>query len=373
MIGFQISREELLKPCVRVLGAVERKQTLPILGNVLLVVKNQLLSISGTDLEIEVVARVPLIEPAQEGAITVPARKLVDICKALPEKASIVFKAQDEFKAKLQAGKSRFTLACLPSKDFPVMDEGPGKLEFSLNQNDLRILLDSVSYSMAQQDSRYYLNGMLFDILGGQFRVVAADGHRLAMATIAHGCDFLKPTSIIIPRKAVMEMQRLFAEGQEEVGVVIGDNHLSTMIPQFSFTTKLIDGAFPDFRKVLPKGEGQVAIVERETLKQALVRIAVLLNNKRQGVGLVFSENKLQIVANNSERDEGEDELEISYSASAVEIGFNVHYLLEYLTHMKCQTIKISLGKPEDSVLFEPNTQEGGRLSELYVVMPMRL
>lgn len=373
MISFQISREALLKPCQRVLGAVEKRHTLPVLGNVLLVVKNQLLSISGTDLEIEVVARVPLQEPAQEGSITVPARKLVDICKALPENAQIIFKAQDEHKAKLQAGKSRFTLACLPPKEFPVMDEGPGTLEFSLNQQDLRVLLDRVAFSMANQDSRYYLNGMLFEILGNQYRVVAADGHRLAMASIAHQNEFLSPKSIIIPRKAVLEMQRLFAEGKEEVGIVIGENHLSTMIPQFSFTTKLIDGSFPDFRRVLPKGDGQEALVDREVLKQALTRIAVLLNSKRQGVGLLFDKGRLQIGAKNSERDEGEEELEIDYDGDAIEIGFNVHYLIEYLSHIKCQTVKITLTKSDQSVLFESGTPPKDGLTELYVVMPMRL
>lgn len=371
---FEISREALLKPCQRVLGAVEKRNTMPILGNVLLVVKNQLLSITGTDLEIEMVARVPLSEPAEDGAITVPARKLVDICKALPDGAKVVLKATEPTKAKLQAGKSRFSLACLPCENFPTMDEGPGTLEFSLGQKHLRHLLDSVSYAMAQQDSRYYLNGMLLEIMPSQFRVVAADGHRLAVATIEHQKEFVSPASIIIPRKAVLELQRLFAEGEDEVGIVVGENHLSAMTPQFSFTTKLIDGAFPDFRRVLPKGEGRIALVDRELLKQALVRIAVLLNEKRQGVGLNFQKNKLHMGATNTEHDEGEEELEIQFEADPIEIGFNVHYLIEYLSHMKCKTIKITLTEPEQSVLLESNDEAASESSsELYVVMPMRI
>lgn len=376
MIEFQITREALLKPCQRVLGAVERRHTLPVLGNLLMVIKNQLLSITGTDLEIEMVARVPLGQEAKEGAITVPARKLVDICKALPENSLLKFTASDPHQAKLQAGRSRFTLACLPADDYPAMEEGPGSLEFSLSSVEMKTLLDGASFSMANQDSRYYLNGMLFETMDNIFRAVAADGHRLAMVSLPHDKEFVSPTSIIIPRKAVLEMQRLFSEGQEEIGIVVGENHLRAITPQYSFTTKLIDGKFPDFRRVLPASGGHVAVVEREPLKQALTRIAVLLNDKRQGVGLRFQKSKLHIMARNTEKDEGEEELEIVNDSDDVEIGFNVHYLIEYLSHIKSEKIHITFTAPEQSVLFEPamkDSESGRSLSELYVVMPMRL
>lgn len=373
IISFELSREALLKPCQRVIGAVERRHTLPVLGNLLFVVKNQLLSITGTDLEIEMVARIPLESPAQDGAITVPARKLVDICKALPENALLQFSASDPNKAKLQAGKSKFSLACLPSDDFPTMEEGPGTVEFSMPQNFLCQLLDGVSFAMAQQDSRYYLNGMLFEIIADKYRVVSADGHRLSLMSLAHQNEFVSPVSIIIPRKAVLELLRLFSEGQDEIGMVVGDNHLRAITPQLSFTTKLIDGNFPDFRRVLPVNKGHVALVDRDLFKSALSRIAVLLNDKRQGVGLHFQQGKLQILARNNERDEGEEELEIDYQEESIEIGFNVHYLIEYLSHVKSQTIKITLAGSDQSVLFEPAVEGGNGLTELYVVMPMRL
>ncbi len=373
MFEFTIAREALLKPCQRVMGAVEKRSTLPILSNLLLVVKNQLLMITGTDLEIEMVARVPLEHPCTEGRLTVPAKKLVDICKALNDGALIQLSCSDGQRATLKSGKSRFNLVCLSADDYPSMDEeGPGSYEFSIKQQQMRFLLESTSFAMAQQDSRYYLNGLLFEITNQQFKAVGADGHRLAMVNHDHAHANLTPTSVIIPRKAVLELQRLFAEGDDDVGVVIGDHHLKAISTQYSFMTKLIDGKFPDFKKVLPKGGNQEVVLEKDVLKQALSRIAVLLTDRRQGVGLIFSDNKLKIEARNMERDEGEEELDIDYQGPVTEIGFNVNYLIEYLSHIKCEHVKVSFSNPESSVLFEPVTQDESS-SDLYVVMPMRL
>jgi DNA polymerase-3 subunit beta len=376
---FLISREALLKPLQKVVGAVERRHTMPILGNLLLVVKNQLLSLTATDLEIELVVRVPLAAPATAGEITVPARKLLDICKALPDKAELTFKVF-EHKAELKSGRSRFTLACLPAADFPRVEEGPGKVECALSQTLLRGLIDATSFAMAHQDVRYYLNGMLLEFSAQYLRAVAADGHRLAVATLDIKNRIEALTAVIVPRKAIIELQRLFGEGEEEIGLVIGDNHLRAITPNFSFSTKLIDGKFPDYRQVIPQlTEAQHAVIARKSFKEALARVSVLFSDKYRGAGIQFKPGLMTIVAHNPEKDEVEESFEIDYNGPELEIGFNISYLQEYLNYLKSETMQMSFSDANQSVLCEPlfNVAENARTqpqqTELYVVMPMRL
>ncbi|MEG6654067.1 DNA polymerase III subunit beta, partial [Pseudomonas aeruginosa] len=243
---FTIQREALLKPLQLVAGVVERRQTLPVLSNVLLVVEGQQLSLTGTDLEVELVGRVVLEDAAEPGEITVPARKLMDICKSLPNDVLIDIRVEEQ-KLLVKAGRSRFTLSTLPANDFPTVEEGPGSLNFSIAQSKLRRLIDRTSFAMAQQDVRYYLNGMLLEVNGGTLRSVATDGHRLAMCSLDAQIPSQDRHQVIVPRKGILELARLLTEQDGEVGIVLGQHHIRATTGEFTFTSKLVDGKFPDY------------------------------------------------------------------------------------------------------------------------------
>jgi len=367
---FTIHREALLKPLQRVAGAVERRQTLPILSNILVTVKSQLLSLTGTDLEIEMIARIPLMQPAQPGAITIPGKKLIDICKALPEQAQISFE-MDHNKVVVRSGRSRYSLACLEAENFPKVEESPGDVELSVRQSVLRQLLDVTCFAMAQQDVRYYLNGVLMAFNHEEVRMVATDGHRLATQAHSMRSHLTQPLNVIVPRKAVLEMQRLFAEGDEEIGLVIGKNHLRAVMTHSSFITKLIEGKFPDYQRVLPQSAPHQFEVSRELLKQALLRVSALFTDKYRGVGLQFTTNLLRIIAVTPDKDEVEDEVEIVYQGPSLEIGVNASYLIEYLNTVKAEMVRVAFSDPHHVILFEATLGEAEQHS--YVVMPMRL
>lgn len=371
---FTIHREALLKPLQRVAGAVERRQTLPILANILVVVKSQLLSLTGTDLEVEMIARIPLTLPAESGAITIPSKKLMDICKALPEQAAISFELVEN-KVVVRSGRSRYSLACLPAENFPKVEESPGDVEISVPQAILRQLLDVTCFAMAHQDVRYYLNGVCMVFNQDEIRMVATDGHRLATMALGVRSHLAQFLSVIVPRKAVLEMQRLFAEGEEEIGLVIGKNHLRAVTTHSSFITKLIEGKFPDYQRVLPATPGSYFVVSREQLRQALLRVSALFTDKYRGVGLQFSSNLLRIIAVTSDKDEVEDEVEIIYDGPSLEIGVNASYLIEYLNIIKSDTVKVAFTDPSHVILFETTLNESSPPPGLhsYVVMPLRL
>lgn len=365
---FSISRDALLKPLNLVAGVVERRQTLPVLSNVLLVLEGQQLSLTGTDLEVELVGRVPVDEASTAGEVTVPARKLVDICKSLPEGSDIHFSVE-EGKATVRSGRSRFTLSTLPAREFPTVEEGAGTQQFSLKQGQLKRLIDRTGFAMAQQDVRYYLNGMLLEIRQGQLRVVATDGHRLAMCTFGETLADQQDTQVILPRKGVLELARLLLSENEDIGISLGSNHLRATTGEFTFTSKLVDGKFPDYERVLPRSAEKVVLGSRLDLRQAFTRTAILSNEKYRGVRLKLSEDNLEIVANNPEQETAEEQVAVEYQGDALEIGFNVSYLLDVLGVLSGDTIKLSLSDPNSSALLE-EAQDG---DSLYVVMPMRL
>ncbi|WP_313327197.1 DNA polymerase III subunit beta, partial [Stutzerimonas balearica] len=282
---FTISREALLKPLQLVAGVVERRQTLPVLSNVLLVVEGQQLSLTGTDLEVELVGRVALEDAAEPGEITVPARKLMDICKSLPADALIDVRL-DEQKALIKSGRSRFTLSTLPASDFPTVEEGPGSLNFSVEQGKLRRLIERSGFAMAQQDVRYYLNGMLIEVSNGMLRAVATDGHRLAMCSMQAGIEQADRHQVIVPRKGILELARLLTDQDAQVNVVLGQHHIRATTGEFTFTSKLVDGKFPDYERVLPRGGDKLVIGERQTLREAFSRTAILSNEKYRGIRL---------------------------------------------------------------------------------------
>jgi DNA polymerase-3 subunit beta len=364
---FTVTRDALLKPLNLVAGVVERRQTLPILANVLIGVEGNSLSLTGTDLEVELLGKVSLDGATVDGDITVPARKLLDIVKSLPDD-SVISVEVDEQRAIIKSGRSRFTLSTLPASEFPNVEQGSASLEFDVLQRNLKTLIDKTAFAMAQQDVRYYLNGMLWEIKDGIFRVVATDGHRLALSTHS-GITASEEKQVILPRKGVLELSRLLIEEDESIHLAFGDTHLRATTQAFTFTSKLVDGKFPDYDRVLPKGSDKEVIAERDVLKQALARAAILSNEKYRGIRMQFNAGDLRIVANNPEQEEAEDVVAIDYNGDTLEIGFNVSYLLDIMNVVSGPKVKFSLLDANSSALLEDN-DDG---NSLYVVMPMRL
>jgi DNA polymerase-3 subunit beta len=365
---FRVSREALLGPLNLVAGVVERRQTLPVLANVLFNLDGQHLSITGTDLEVELVGRLTLDEAGDNGEITVPARKLADICKSLPEGAQIEFSVS-ESRPTLRSGRSRFTLATLPAREFPNIEDSIGTHQLTLKQAELRRLIERTSFAMAQQDVRYYLNGMYFELRAGRLRTVATDGHRLAVCTYPSTLKELEDTQVIVPRKGVLELARLMQDDEGDVTIILGSNHIRATTPNFTFTSKLVDGKFPDYERVLPRSADKVVEGSRLEMRQAFTRTAILSNEKYRGVRLKLSEGALDIEANNPEQEQAEESLPVNYTGDALEIGFNVGYLLDVLGVLSGDEVRFSLGDPNSSALLEE--ADGG--DSLYVVMPMRL
>jgi len=368
---FSIARDTLIKPLNLVAGVVERRQTLPILSNVLIVLEGSKLSLTGTDLEVELVGRLDLEAPGVDGDVTVPARKLVDICKSLPEGSNIEFSVEGG-KATVKAGRSRFTLSTLPAADFPAVEANAGDISLEMEQALVKQLIDGTAFAMAQQDVRYYLNGLYFEVLGGRLRVVATDGHRLALATAPQRVE-ATDLGVIIPRKGVLELSRLL-EGTTPIALSIGTNHIRATTEQFTFTSKLVDGKFPDYERVIPKNPDKLVVGDRAELKQAFTRTAILSNEKYRGVRLKLSQNSLDITANNPEQEQAEEVVAVEYSGAEMEIGFNVSYLLDVLSVLSQAQVRLCLSDEASSALLEhaqpPSDQEPERL---YVVMPMRL
>ena len=365
---FSLNRELLLKPLLLVSGAVERKSTLPILGNILFDIKDNILTLTATDLELEMVAHTPVESQDSEGKVTIPARKLLDICKSLPENSLLNFSADGD-SIKLSSGRSKYSLSTLAAEDFPNIEEWKGDVEFKLLKSELLRLIESTHFSMANQDVRYYLNGMSIESEGNEIRSVATDGHRLAICKISNDSLNLPARQVIVPRKGILEIIRLLAPVDEEVQVYLGSNHIRIIDTEFSFTSKLVDGRFPDYRRVLPRNGDKIFITEKEQLRQVLSRASILSNEKFKGVRLNFLNSLLKITANNPEQEQAEEELEIDFPYEELEIGFNVSYVLDVLNAIKDDKVKFTLADANSSVVIE-----GAETGEaLYVVMPMRL
>jgi DNA polymerase-3 subunit beta len=365
---FTTNREALLRPLQLVTGVVERRQTLPVLANLLVVAKDGSLSLTGTDLEVELVAVTTGISVEQAGEATIPARKLADIWRSLPESAEVSVAVEGD-RAIVRSGRSRFTLATLPAVEFPAVGSGPGDVEVSLSANELRRLLDQVSFSMAQQDVRYFLNGMLLEITSQHTRTVATDGHRLAMCTLEQGVAVDGRIQAIVPRKGVLELGRLLGDGEESVTLFMGSNHLRATCGPFTLTTKLVDGKFPDYEKVVPNETARVISGDRDTLKQAFNRASILSNEKYRGIRLILDKDQLTIQANNPEQEEAEEVVAVEYAGERMEIGFNVSYLQDVLNVLDVDEVRVSVADANSSALIEGV----GNDEALYVVMPMRL
>jgi DNA polymerase III subunit beta len=364
---FSAPREILLEPLQAVIGVVERRQTMPVLANVLLNVSDDKgLSVTATDLEVELVATVN-VQVDTGGEITVPGRKLLDICRALPDGASVSVTLSGD-KVTVRSGRSRFTLSTLPAGEFPTVDDIKAQQRVNLPQAQLRRLIEKTQFSMANQDVRYYLNGMLLEVAGAIIRTVATDGHRLALCELTIDAADSTPQQVIVPRKGVLELQRLIGDGGV-CALEIGTNHLRATLDGIRLTSKLIDGRFPDYERVIPKGTEAPMMADRVQLADGLNRIRILANEKYKGVRVELKPGSVTVQAHNPEQEEAEEEIEVQYDGASMEIGFNVEYLIAALRALDADTVRLEFRDAASSCLI----QDPERKDCKYVVMPMRL
>ena len=364
---FSLQREAFLKPLAQVVNVVERRQTLPVLANFLVQVQNGQLSLTGTDLEVEMISR-SAVDDAQDGETTIPARKLFDIIRALPDGSKVTV-SQSGDKVTVQAGRSRFTLATLPANDFPSVDEVEATERIEVPEATLKELIERTSFAMAQQDVRYYLNGLLFDLSERTLRCVETDGHRLAMCESQLEGARVGKRQIIVPRKGVTELQRLLEGGDRSLELEVGRSHIRVKRDDVTFTSKLIDGRFPDYAAVIPIGADREVLLDREVLRAALQRAAILSNEKYRGVRVEVSPGQLKISAHNPEQEEAQEEIEADTKVDGLAIGFNVNYLLDALSALRDEHVVLQLRDANSSALVREASSEKSR----HVVMPLRL
>lgn len=365
---FRIAREKILRPLQHLAGVVERRQTLPVLANVLVVLDGDRLSITGTDTEVELVAHLVLDQQYLGGQTTIPAKKLLDICKSLPDGSMIDFELEEN-RVLMKCGRSKFSLATLPASEFPSLEDKKSAIQFSVRQGYLKELIDKTSFAMAQQDVRFYLNGMLLEVSQNRLRAVATDGHRLALGhrDILFESDSL--TQAIVPRKGITELARLFNDEDRDVLISLSGNHIRAETDEFKFTSKLIDAKYPDYERVLPKQGDNNIIADKDSLRQCFSRVSILSNEKYRGVRIRFEPGSLTAAANNPEQEEAEESIAVDYNGHSFEIGFNISYLLDVLSVVKSESVSINLMDSNSSALIKEAIDD----STLYVVMPMRL
>lgn len=364
----KVDKEILLKPLQVVIGIVERKQTLPILSNVLIENQNGKLRFTATDLEIQITTSIDVaVENGQNISITLGGKKLQEILRVLPDQSKISIDIKEN-KALIKANKSRFNLQTLPALDYPKLNtqlENPKKIV--LPQKELKDLLLSVQYAMAQQDVRYYLNGVLLIVEGNKLKVVATDGHRLAYNCGVIQGDFEKQ-DIIMPRKAVTELTKLLGDIDDVVELEFSQQQVKASFSGVTLISKIIDGKFPDYERVIPKYSNHLSM-NRLAVQQALQRAAILSNEKFRGVRFVLTEKNLSVISSNSEQEEAQEEIETDYHGEAIDIGFNVNYLMDGLNNISSEAATFSFGDPNSSILITTPDSSEFR----YVVMPMRI
>lgn len=368
MLLIKTKRDNILMPLQSVCGIVEKRHTLPILSNVLIEKSGDQLTLLATDIEIQIRTHTSGTEGPEKTAVTVGARKLQDILRSLPDSAEISLELSDK-RLQVRSGKSRFNLQTLPAEDYPRMSQSESEQAgFQLTQKQFKRLIGLVQYAMAQQDIRYYLNGLLLIVTGDEIRVVATDGHRLAYANEKLS-KTLPRTEVILPRKTVLELSRLLEDNDEELDICLSPNQAVFRFGDIELVSKLIDGKFPDYERVIPQGHNKVITVPRTALLQSLHRAAILTNEKFRGVRVVLAAGSLKIISSNSDQEEAQEELEVSYDAEALDIGFNVTYLLDVLNNVSNEEVEIRLADANSSALITLP----GNDSFKYVVMPMRI
>jgi DNA polymerase-3 subunit beta len=366
-----IKREKLLKPLQLLGNIVERKQTIPALANVLVDVKDNLLFLTGTDLETELIIWLPLEQPFAEGHTTVSARKLLDICRVLPDEANISIFQDDSSVFVIRAQKSRFSLGTLPAENFPKAkwDQETKSKDFPIIQNKLYSLLESAKFAMAQQDVRYYLNGMLLEIKNGLIRVVATDGHRMAINDIEQEEIDNSVIRVIVPYKAVLSLMQLLTNADETVAISVNHNHIQVKGGHFIFTSKLIDFTYPAYDRTIPRDLDKKIVISRNNLKQALNRVAILSNELFCSAQLKINPNLIRLQTNNPGHEEAEEEIEAEYQGETITVNFNISYLLDILNNIHSEKIAISMKDSESGAIIQ---EEAENSNLLYVVMPLR-
>jgi DNA polymerase III subunit beta len=367
MLLYKGARDQILAPLQSVCGIVEKRHTLPILSNVLMEKDGENLTLLATDIEIQIRTRTATMG-GENTALTVGARKLQDILRSLPDTAEVSLSLDDK-RLQLKAGKSRFNLQTLPAEDFPRMSTADGQTtRISMSQKQFKHLLALVQYSMAQQDIRYYLNGLLLVTNGREMRVVATDGHRLAYASEALSED-LPRSEVILPRKTVLELSRQLADNDEPLEIILSPTQAQFRFGNIELVSKLIDGKFPDYERVIPQQHTKVLPLQRDVLLHSLLRAAILTNEKFRGVRLVLTNGSLKILSTNAEQEEAQEEIEVPYQGESLDIGFNVTYLLDVLNNVATDVIECRLADASSSALFMLPGNERFK----YVVMPMRI
>ena len=368
MLLIKSQRDNILTPLQSVCGIVEKRHTLPILSNVLIEKSGDQLTLLATDIEIQIKTHTGGAEGAEKTAVTVGARKLQDILRSLPDSAEVSLELSDK-RMQVRAGKSRFNLQTLPAEDYPRMAQaGSEQTGLQLTQKQFKRLIGLVQYAMAQQDIRYYLNGLLLVVTGNEVRVVATDGHRLAYASEQLG-ESKQRAEVILPRKTVLELSRLLADNDEALDIRLAPNQATFRFGDIELVSKMIDGKFPDYERVIPQNHTKVITLPRTVLLQSLHRAAILTNEKFRGVRLVLAPGSLKIISSNADQEEAQEELEISYDAEALDIGFNVTYLLDVLNNVTNDDVELRLADANSSALI---TLPGNERFK-YVVMPMRI
>ncbi len=366
---FRIEKETLLQPLQQIIGAVEKKQTMPALSNILIRATENTLTFTATDLEIELVSHIKMVVD-EPGEITVPAIKLLEICKSLNNNAIIKFSIQlNTNKSLIQSEKNRFSLTTLPACDFPALDAINTVQSFEIPQKILHDLIDKTAFAMAQQDVRYYLNGLMLEVSSNALCSVATDGHRLAYCNKEIEYDAADIKQIILPRKGVLELMRLLESSETTVKLNIGTNHLQIEFNSMRLTSKLIDGRFPDYNRVMPAVTDNIITADRELLRQALIRASILSNEKFRGIRLMLEKDLIKLQAHNPDQEEADIEVEVVYSGEPIEIGFNVNYMLDVLSVCDSDIIQIALRDSNSSFLLTYPDQVDAK----YVIMPMRL
>lgn len=368
MLLYKGPRDQFLTPLQSVCGIVEKRHTLPILSNVLIEKTGEQLMLLATDIEMQI-RTVTGSSGSESVAVTVAARKLQDILRSLPEAAEVSLNL-DERRLQLKAGKSRFNLQTLPAEDFPRMAEAAGQnTVLKLTQKQFKRMLGLVQYAMAQQDIRYYLNGLLLVVHNGELRLVATDGHRLAYASEDIGSQHQDRVEVILPRKTVLELSRQLADNDEALEITLAASQACFTFGNIEFISKLIDGKFPDYERVIPQQQNKIIKLDRALLQHSLQRAAILTNEKFRGVRLVLASGSLKILSTNAENEEAQEEIEIEYSGDGLDVGFNVNYLLDVLNNVAAETIEIRLADGNSSALIM--LPDNSRFK--YVVMPMRI
>ena len=366
-MNIKINRETLLKPLTSVASIVEKRHTLPILSNLLIDAKKNQIHLTATDLEMQISLSVESATDA-DFSTTIAAKKLLDICRSLPDSAEINM-ATSESRITLKAGKSRFNLQTLPAADYPVMTKTQGVSTLvTIDQRQLKELLKQVEFAMAQQDIRYYLNGLLFEVTGNRLNIVGTDGHRLSFTSTELKQNYEKQ-EIILPRKTVIELIKLLDDSEEDVQIEMSANQVNFSFANIRLISKIIDGKFPDYNRVIPVGHKNSFTTNRVGVLLAMQRASILSNEKYRGIRMVISENNLKLISTNSDQEEAEEELEVSYQGDALDIGFNVTYLIDVLNNANSEDITFSFSDANSSCLVTvPNKPD-----YKYVVMPMRI